>query len=477
MNYLQALDYIYSFANFETRPAQRLQRRDYTLDRIRALLRSLGDPQQAYPTVHITGTKGKGSAAAMITSVLQAAGHRVGLFTSPHLHTYRERVRVSGQLISEEEVADWIATHRTLLDQFAELTTFEVTTALAFDTFARKNVDIAVIEVGMGGRLDTTNVITPLVAVITSISLDHTPILGSTVAEIAADKSGIIKPGVPAVTAPQPREALEVIQTVALKLAAPLVQVGRDWVWEPVMADLSGQSFHAHRLFVPTLSVANLPHAPELDPLTISQRAPIPETALHDLWIPLLGGHQLINATTALATLDVLHMRGIEITPQAIRHGLRTVKWPGRLEILGHKPLIVVDGAHNDASVRALWHAVEELVGQRRTILVFGASMDKNFVGMLKVLLPTAEVVIVTRARHPRAAVLEELVAAVQTLGREARVIPTVDQAFTTALNLARDEDLVLVTGSLFVAAEAREAWFTAQGGPLPPCDPPKRET
>jgi len=474
MNYQEALDYIYSFANFETRPAHQLRRADYTLDRIRTLLAALGDPHHAYPTVHITGTKGKGSTAAMIASILQAAGYRVGLFTSPHLHTYRERVRVNGELIREEEVVAWVVAHRELLKTFEGLTTFEVTTALAFETFACKEVDVAVIEVGLGGRVDTTNVITPLVAVITPISLDHTTVLGSTVAEIAADKAGIIKPGVPVVTAPQSLEALAVIQDVAHRLGVPLIEVGRDWTWEAVASGLHGQRFHVRCMGIWEMSPAGSRDLLKEARLSTEVMWKPWLTELRELQLPLLGAHQLVNATTAVATTEVLRHRGFRVPPEAVYRGLRSVQWPGRFEVLAERPRIVVDGAHNSASAWEVLRSVRALFGSPRTILVFGASVDKDVAGMLDVWLPLVDEIILTRARHPRAAAPEALAATVEAQGGGARVVPTVSEALAAAIELARATDLILVTGSLFVVAEAREAWFESQGMPLPPRDPPK---
>ena len=467
MDYLEALNYIYSFANFETRPAHQLRRTDYTLERIRSLLAALGDPHRRYPTVHITGTKGKGSTAAMIASILQAAGYRVGLFTSPHLHTYRERVRVDGELITEDEVVAWLTEHRELLETFEGLTTFEVTTALAFDAFARKRVDIAVIEVGLGGRVDTTNVITPLVAVITPISLDHTAVLGSTVAEIAADKAGIIKPGVPVVSAPQSPEALAVIRDVAHHLSAPLIEVGRDWTWEPVASSLRGQRFQVRHTKVREASPVGVRHRWE-----IGAESPLRDLA--ELELPLLGAHQLVNATTAVAASDVLRRQGFQMPPETVHLGLRRVEWPGRFEVLAEHPCIVVDGAHNVASAYEVRRTLRALFGTPRTILVFGASADKDVSGMLRVWLPAVDEVIVTQARHPRAAAPKALAEVVRAQGREAHIALRVTDALAAAVARAEATDLILVTGSLFVVAEAREAWFEAQGLPLPPRDPPK---
>ncbi len=444
MNYQQTLDYIYSFANFETRPATQQRRADYTLDRMQALLARLENPQDRYPTVHIAGTKGKGSTAAMLASILTAAGYRTGLYTSPHLHTYRERICVDGRLITEEEVITWIEQRRDLLERFEGLTTFEVTTAMAFDTFASEGVDVAVIEVGLGGRLDSTNVIIPALSVITSISLDHTAILGDTIAEIACEKAGILKPGVPAVIAPQPGDAMAVIRRVAGELRAPLTLVGRDWQGTLLTMRPDGQTIQIEG---PTQSIARL-------------------------WMPLLGRHEVVNATAAIAAASELGRRSFVIDTAAVAHGLALVRWPGRTEVLSRRPWIMVDGAHNGASARCLLDTVIDLWGRRRITLLFGASVDKRIDDMLEVLLPAANRVILTRARHPRAAPSALLEERVHRRGCQVEMVPAVADALALAAESTTEGELILVTGSLFVVAEARMAWFQHTGRPLPPHDP-----
>jgi dihydrofolate synthase/folylpolyglutamate synthase len=446
VDYQGALDYIYSFANFETRPVGQQMRENYTLDRIRGLLSHLGEPQHCYPTVHITGTKGKGSTAAILASILEMAGYRTGLFTSPHLHTYRERIQVNRQLISEPEVVEWIDDHRQLLDGWPGLTTFEVTTAMAFDVFAQRGVDVAVIEVGLGGRVDTTNVITPKLSIITSISLDHTSILGSTLRDIAADKSGIIKPGVPVVTAPQEPEALAEIQSAARKVGAPVTQVGADWSYQLIAASPAGQT---------------------IEMVT-------PEGRRLQLWMPLIGAHEALNAAVGIVSAFQLRDAGWRLDVADITAGVRTVSWPGRTEVLHARPWVMVDGAHNLASAQCLVETIELVFGHPPVELIFGASVDKQIGGMLEVLLPVVDRVVVTRADHPRAAAPAALRAAVERYGRPAAAVPTVARALEVAMARAAEDDLILATGSLFVAGDARMAWFKRAGQPLPPRDLPR---
>jgi len=307
--YRSTLKYLYSLTDYEKKGLAAYAPEFYNLDRVRQLLALLGNPQQAFRSIHVAGTKGKGSTAAMTESILRCAGFRTGLYTSPHLHTFRERIQVSGEMISEDDVVRLVAMNQRLAGQIEGVTTFEIMTALAFTWFVEKQVDCAVVEVGLGGRLDATNVILPEVSVITSISYDHTAILGETLAQIAREKAGIIKRGVPVVTAPQAGEALAVIEEISRQNASPLIRVGRDWTWEPGAIHLDGQGFTARH------GLEQLP----------------------GLWIPLLGQHQLENATTAIAAVSLLQPSDASraVSPPAVYDGLRSVQWPGRLEILG----------------------------------------------------------------------------------------------------------------------------------------------
>jgi len=444
MNYRDALAYIYGFTDYEKRGFATYAPEFYDLQRVRDLLALLGDPQRAFRAVHIAGTKGKGSTAAMIESILRAAGYRTGLYTSPHLHTFRERIRVNGALIPEAGVAHLVEWMQPLVRQVPDITTFEVMTALAFAWFAEQGVQWAVLEVGLGGHLDATNVVSPALAVITSISLDHTAILGDTLALIAAEKAGIVKAGIPVVSAPQHEEALAVIQDVCQRQRAPLTLVGRDWTWEAGRATLEGQEFIVR-------------HGSE-------------EAVA--LWLPLLGEHQLENATTAVAAVARLQEGGAVIPPAAIRKGLRSVAWPGRFEVLSRAPLVIADAAHNGDSARKLVAALRTYCDYRRLILIVGASGDHATPELLSALLSEADRAIATRARHPRAADPAWLQARGQELGFGLEKSDSVAQALETALAEASPEDLICGTGSVFVAAELRAAWLAHQGAQHPAADP-----
>ncbi len=447
MIYREAIEYLHSLTDYEKRRIERYSPEVLDLSRVEWLLDMVGNPHRAYPSVHIAGTKGKGSTSAMVESVLRAAGYRTGLYTSPHLHTFRERIRVGRDLISREDVVSLVEEFRPRIARVPGVTTFEAITAIAFTYFARQKIDVLVAEVGLGGRLDATNVLLPEVAVITSLSLDHTYLLGNTLPQIAAEKAGIIKTGVPVVAAPQRPEALQVIEETARLRQAPLVEVGRDWVWEPGPFDLSGQSFTARRVGDGRGDLAG------------------------EYRIPLLGRHQLENATTALATLQVLLERGFRIPLAAVRDGLATVEWPGRLEILCTDPLVVVDCAHNPYSTEVLRETLREWFPGRRWVLIFGASADKDIPGMLRALRPITDYLIVTRSDHPRSATPVELADMAASVGGGAEIAVNIHRAFQRALTMLKPDTGVLVTGSIFLVAEAREHWAERNGQPLPEND------
>ncbi len=462
LTYKEALDYIYSFTDYEKRSDYRYAPEHFDLGRVERLTALLDNPQQRFKAIHIAGTKGKGSTAAMIASILQAAGYKTGLYTSPHLHTFRERIRLDGQLISEEAVADLTERLQPLVSQVEDLTTFEIITALAFLHFAKEGAELAVLEVGMGGRLDATNIVTPLVAVITSLSYDHTPYLGSTLPLIAREKAGIIKDGAVVVSAPQSPEAMAVIEETCQERGALLFRVGEQWTWQGEETNLEGQSFTVH-LNNPTTQPPN--HPTRYDFLSRESRR-------HRYWMPLLGEHQLANATVAVAVAELLPGLGVHISEEAIAQGLRQVRWPGRLEVLSRAPFLVVDGAHNADSAHKLAVALRKYFQYERLILIFGASLDKDIDGMLRELLPLADRVIVTQAQHPRATEVQSLREALLAQGCRPLSSHNVTEALDGALRLAQEQDLICATGSLFVVAEVREAWARRQGVELAERDP-----
>ena len=433
LTYKDALDYIYSFTDYEKKSSYLYGPEHFDLARVEKLLAWLDNPHLRFESIHIAGTKGKGSVAAMSESILRAAGYRTGLYTSPHLHTFRERIQVDGRLIPQETVASLTERLQPPVSRIEGITTFEIITALGFLFFADQGVEFAVLEVGMGGRLDATNVVNPLVAVITSLSYDHTHILGETLPLIAREKAGIIKDQALVVSAPQSPAAMAVIEEVCREKEAELTVIGRDWTWEAGEADLEGQWF---RVTNHESRITN-----------------------NGFWIPLLGRHQLDNATVVVAAIEKLRQRGVNVPEASVGEGLRRVRWPGRLEILGQRPFVVVDCAHNADSAGKLKTALEEVFAYRRLILIFGASADKDIEGMMRELFPLAHQVIVTQARHPRAADSGALREKALPVGREVVVSDSVAEALSLALETAGPHDLICVTGSVFVVAEARAAW------------------
>jgi dihydrofolate synthase/folylpolyglutamate synthase len=429
VNYREAIDYILSFTDFEKLPGSAYAAANFDLRRMEELLDRMGNPHLASLSVHVAGTKGKGSTAAMMASALSAAGHRTGLYTSPHLHTFRERVTIDGRMVPEDEFAGIVKRLRPNVDEinrrheYGELTTFEILTALAFAFFAERVADYQVLETGLGGRLDATNVVRPELCVITSISMDHAEVLGDTLTQIAKEKAGIIKPGAVVVSAPQAAEAAEVIRHVCRDQGARLIEAGRDVTWRKLGTDLSGQSLEVKT-----------------------------SDGSYRVNIPLLGAHQLENAATAVAALEVLG-----VSDEHIASGLASVEWPGRLEILQQEPLVLIDGAHNSESARKLGEALSEHFDYDRLILIIGSSSDKDIAGMIDELASLAHVVIATRSRHPRAMATDSLLEALSKDGITGIKAESVSVAIDKALDIAGPNDLVCATGSLFVAAEARE--------------------
>ena len=459
MAYQATLEYLYTFVDYSLVRNFRNSPETFDLGRMRRLAEALGNPQDQYPVIHVAGTKGKGSVAALCASALRAAGYRVGLYTSPHLDDFAERIQFDGQPISHAELVSLVDEQRLTFQSIPRLTFFEITTALAFLYFARQKATAGVIEVGLGGRLDATNICQPRLAVITSLSYDHMALLGETLAEIAGEKAGIIKEGVPVVVAPQKEEARQVVERVAQERGSALIQVGRDYQFAALSHSLGGQSLQVW------------PDSAMGDGRWV-QRGTSGKSI--ELEIPLLGLHQVENAATAYATLQVASQQGMPITEEQIREGFRHTSWPGRFEVLRYDPPVVVDCAHNRDSAAKLCKAVDDYFPGMPVVLVFGASEDKDILGMLEELLPRVRQVILVKSYHPRAADPEKLALLVQQAGKPVRIIPEVTEALDEALRQGGSEGgknspggksspvLVLVTGSIFVAAGARIAWMKA---------------
>ena len=439
MQYQDAIARLLSLVDHErSAPALPRQKRIYDLRSVARLLSRLGDPHRRPGIVHVAGTKGKGSTAAMIESILRAADYSTGFYSSPHLHSFCERIRRDGDPIAPSRfaaltAASWPHHLANAADPDAgPATLFEYLTAMAFQCFAEDQADYSVIEVGLGGRLDATNVVTPAVSVITPVSLDHTAILGDTIAEIASDKAGIIKPGVPVVVAPQFPDAMAAIQSAATAQSAHLTPVADAASWRINSVSPAGQD------------------------LTIQTTIDT-----YHFRLPLLGDFQCANAAVAVTAVETLAAAGHSIPNDAIVAGLSTVQWPARLEVLSQNPVIVADGAHNDHSVATVLATLQNSLPHRRLTVVAGFSRDKRVSAMVELLSERAHRIIATRSRHPRsmrpAEIVDQFLAHAFDPKRLAAV-DTVGDAINAAVANAEASDLILVTGSLFVAAEAREA-------------------
>jgi len=435
MTYREALKYLDSFIDYEKRPAF-----DYRavmkLSRMRALLDGLGNPQRNFKSILIAGTKGKGSTCAFVYSILKESGIKAGLYTSPHLIDFKERIRISypkERNISEDEVAALVTRIKLFLDNFSKSSKFgppsffEVYTALSFLFFSIKKVDIAVVEVGLGGRLDATNTLEPLAVGITPISLDHTDRLGKTVEAIAREKCGIIRENSTVVSSEQEPSVLHCIKKTVADKKARLLTVGKEISYEPLTASPEGQTFNIRGL-----------HG---------------EYAL--LTTPLLGRHQVANAAAAVGIIESLKAHDITVCSHNITSGIRNVNWPGRLHVAAKSPWIILDGAQNEASARALRDAVKTIFTYRNLYLVFGVSLGKDIKGLARNLFPLAEEIFFTRADTPRAVSPERIRRDFPDYEKRSVATFNVKEAVELARRHAGPEDLILVTGSLFVVGEA----------------------
>ena len=432
MNYSQAEAYLQSFTDYEQVSGTAYAPTGYSLEHVEQLLRRIGSPHRGGKTIHIAGTKGKGSIAAMIARVLMVSGYKTGLYTSPHLHVLRERIKVDDRMISLSEFSALVTDLKPYFDAVESsspcqrLSFFEALTVLAFAYFRQREVEFQVLEVGLGGRLDATNVVAPQVCVIAPISMDHMQVLGDSVDKIAYEKAGIIKSGSMVVSSPQVASVASVIREVSRARGARLIQVGRDVIWHEVNTTLSYQSF------VVECALGSIP-----------------------VTIPLLGDFQVENATVAVAALAALSVQGYNISREDIIQGLSCVQWPGRFQILHRHPFLVVDGAHNVESMRRLVENLKASFCYDHIYLILGVSQDKDIAGIVQELLVLSPRVIVTQSHHPRAASPSVLSAEFSHHAIDTRIIPAVCDALEQVSHEASPEDVICITGSLFVVAEA----------------------
>jgi len=414
--YSETLEYLFALHRFGIKLG---------LEAISDILHKLKNPQRRYATLHIAGTNGKGSSAAMVAAMLQAGGYRVGLYTSPHLMDFRERIRVQDDDISTDCVCELTERIRRIADPLRSLTFFELTTALAFQYFQDQQVDIAVVEVGLGGRYDATNVLDPLGVLITGIGLDHETYLGPTLQSIAREKAGIIQRKVPVVLGPMPENVGQTIENLAQDLDAPLYRYGQEFS----ILSISQTRFSYRGI----------------------------RESFSELQTNLLGRHQMTNAGNALALLESATSERFPLSSGAMTFGLQHVCWKGRLEILQHNPLIILDGAHNSLGASVLFDFLQSQLHDcpgRKLILILGMMQDKNHAEFLQILLPLVDSLFVTQPHMNRAATVEELVQAVSRKDLEASVIADPWEAYCKARDVADASDLICVTGSLFLVGE-----------------------
>ena len=438
MNYESAVRYLLSLGRELGAPTQATAAK-FNLENITVLMERLGRPDRTYPIVHIAGTNGKGSTAAFLESILRAAGFRTGLNTSPHLERINERIRINGEEVSDQIFAETFTRVQEVIEELlaagrlqAHPTYFECVTALAFEVFARERVEFAVVEVGLGGRLDATNIVRPQVSVITRIDFDHENYLGHSLEEIAREKAGIVKAGVPVATAPQLPEVREVLRGKARELDATIVDTGEDFDLEREIAEAGCARARAR--------ARAMGEAVRLAP-------------------GLPGRFQLENALNAAATARLLQARGYRITNQNIEQGIRSTEWPGRLERLQAGPDVYLDGAHNPGAARELAQFLEENFARRRVYLIFGAMRDKSVDEMTGILFPLASEVIFTQPGTPRAVSANQLADLAGHHAARYTVIRDAEEALESALAKARSDDAVFVTGSLYLVGQLRHAW------------------
>jgi len=424
--YQQSLDYLYNLEKFGM---------IFGLTQMGRILHAIGNPHKEIQVIHIGGTNGKGSTAAMISSILQKEGYRVGLYTSPHLVRFTERIEVNGREIEEGEVAtlaEWMKKEIETAGITPPFTFFDFTTAMALYYFKQKLVDLTILEVGLGGRLDSTNVVDPLISIITNIAKDHEEYLGKTILKIAREKAGIIKKGRPLITAATQPQVLHLFSKICQEKGSPYFRVGKEFRY--IRAE--DGDFHYEGI----------------------------NRKLWSVHLNLKGFHQILNATTALGAMEVLEDLGYRVSTDAMIDGLKEVDWPGRLETVSSSPKVILDGAHNPAGALVLKESLEKDFQYQHLILLIGIMKDKDIQSMLHLLAPLADHIILTRPQTDRAASPDLLKKLLGRYGKKAEIVEDLKVAIERGLSLTQREDLLCITGSLYTVGEAR-AYFHPKRG------------
>jgi dihydrofolate synthase/folylpolyglutamate synthase len=419
MNHNETLAYLYGLERFGM---------VFGLENISRLLQALGDPHRGLQVIHIGGTNGKGSVSAMMASILQEGGYRVGLYTSPHLVSFTERIQINGTEIAWDEVVrltDFLRSRVEAEGIPQQVTFFDFTTALALYYFAHHEVDVTILEVGLGGRLDSTNVVHPLITVITNVSKDHFQILGEMVEDIAQEKAGIVKYRVPLISGVTQLEVIQILEKACKEKEAPLRLAGRDFTGDKIAAGTF--NFHGR------------------------------QWDLGDVRLGVRGSFQIENATVALGALEALEEKGYRVSEKSIYQGLATVRWPGRLEVVRESPQIILDGAHNPAAAESLKKALQEEFDYHHLYMVMGIMQDKEVAAIMAEVVPLAAVLIASSPRNPRAMRAQRLAEIAQHYCSAVTVIEDVGEAVAYAQEVVQEDDLILVTGSLFTVGEAKD--------------------